>query len=125
MPFAVPTITGEIRRYFRDATWDVRVPRRIQELAHSLRACADDAAQELGDQPSRRRSPFERGWRPPNSRAPARGPPATAANPDEPSPAASRLTQGGDAFQTIDELESLLPAIRNLGSRDAHILYQR
>jgi RNA polymerase sigma-B factor len=30
--YAVPTIVGEIRRHFRDHTWDVRVPRRLQEL---------------------------------------------------------------------------------------------
>ncbi len=35
--FAVPTIRGEIRRYFRDKTWSIRVPRRIQELSLKAR----------------------------------------------------------------------------------------
>ena len=37
--FAVPTITGEIKRYFRDRTWSVRVPRDLQEL--TLRVVKD------------------------------------------------------------------------------------
>jgi RNA polymerase sigma-B factor len=43
--FAVPTILGEIKRYFRDRTWAVRVPRDLQEL--SLRV--DRAVGELSD----------------------------------------------------------------------------
>jgi RNA polymerase sigma-B factor len=31
--YAVPTISGEIKRYFRDRTWTVRPPRALQELA--------------------------------------------------------------------------------------------
>jgi len=31
--YAVPTISGEIKRYFRDRTWAVRPPRALQELA--------------------------------------------------------------------------------------------
>ena len=31
--YAVPTISGEIKRYFRDRTWSVRPPRALQELA--------------------------------------------------------------------------------------------
>ena len=42
--FAVPTILGELRRYFRDATWSVRPPRRIQELTIAV----ERARKELG-----------------------------------------------------------------------------
>jgi RNA polymerase sigma-B factor len=48
LSFAVPTITGEIRRYFRDATWAVRVPRRLKELHAALSAAAARLSQELG-----------------------------------------------------------------------------
>lgn len=50
--FAVPTIRGEIRRYFRDRTWDVRVPRRLQELLPTVRAAEENLAQRLGQAPS-------------------------------------------------------------------------
>jgi RNA polymerase sigma-B factor len=36
-PFAVPTITGEIKRHFRDRMWSVHVPRRIQNLRNVVR----------------------------------------------------------------------------------------
>jgi RNA polymerase sigma-B factor len=40
--YAVPTILGEIKRYFRDRTWSVRVPRDLQDLALKVdRAIAD------------------------------------------------------------------------------------
>src|SRR5437016_2300165 len=35
--FAVPTILGEIKRYFRDQTWGLKAPRRLRELGLSLR----------------------------------------------------------------------------------------
>jgi RNA polymerase sigma-B factor len=46
--FAVPTIKGEIRRYFRDRTWGIRVPRRIQELSMAARKAAEELAQKRG-----------------------------------------------------------------------------
>lgn len=36
--YAAVTARGELRRYYRDATWAVRVPRRLQELRYELRA---------------------------------------------------------------------------------------
>lgn len=50
--FAMPTILGEIRRYFRDRTWDLRVPRRLQELRLAIRAASESLAQELGHSPT-------------------------------------------------------------------------
>jgi RNA polymerase sigma-B factor len=41
--YAVPTIVGEIKRYFRDRTWSVRVPRDLQELSLKV----DRAVSEL------------------------------------------------------------------------------
>ncbi|MFR0366696.1 SigB/SigF/SigG family RNA polymerase sigma factor [Streptomyces sp. MCC20] len=37
LSFAVPTVTGEIKCHFRDRTWNVRVPRRIQEAQARIR----------------------------------------------------------------------------------------
>lgn len=37
-PYAVPTITGELRRHFRDHSWDLHVPRRVQDLRNKVRS---------------------------------------------------------------------------------------
>jgi len=50
--FATPTIMGEIRRYFRDRSWAVRVPRRLQENLLRVNAAAQQLTGELGHSPS-------------------------------------------------------------------------
>jgi RNA polymerase sigma-B factor len=52
LSFAVPTITGEIKRHFRDQGWSVRVPRRLQELHLSLNAAVGELAQKNGHAPN-------------------------------------------------------------------------
>jgi RNA polymerase sigma-B factor len=50
--FAVPTITGELRRYLRDTTWAVHVPRRTQEAALAIRHTVEELTSTLGRCPS-------------------------------------------------------------------------
>ncbi len=49
--FAVPTITGELKRHFRDKGWSMRVPRDLQERAMSVGDVVDHLATELGRSP--------------------------------------------------------------------------
>ena len=51
LSFAIPTITGEIRRHFRDHTWSTRVPRRLKDLQSQLTAVVGPLSQELGRAP--------------------------------------------------------------------------
>jgi RNA polymerase sigma-B factor len=51
LSFAVPTITGEVRRYFRDTTWSARVPRRLKELHAEISTKAAQLSQSLGRAP--------------------------------------------------------------------------
>src|SRR3954452_472752 len=48
LSFCVPTMRGEVRRYFRDKGWMVRPPRRIQELQHRITQAQNDLMTTLG-----------------------------------------------------------------------------
>lgn len=50
--YATPTIAGEIKRYFRDTGWAVRVPRGEQELALAIQPAIGRLTQQLGRPPS-------------------------------------------------------------------------
>jgi RNA polymerase sigma-B factor len=50
--FATPTISGEIKRHFRDKSWSVRVPRALQELGLRLTATVADLTNDLGRSPT-------------------------------------------------------------------------
>ncbi|WP_030299701.1 SigB/SigF/SigG family RNA polymerase sigma factor [Streptomyces katrae] len=49
---ALPYITGEIKRYFRDTTWAVHVPRRLQELRSELAKAQETLTEVLGRAPT-------------------------------------------------------------------------
>jgi RNA polymerase sigma-B factor len=50
--YATPTIVGEIKRYFRDKGWAVKVPRRLQELNLAVNRATDKLAIALGRSPT-------------------------------------------------------------------------
>jgi RNA polymerase sigma-B factor len=50
--FATPTIIGELKRHFRDATWSMRVPRRLQEHVLAISGVVGPLGQELGRPPT-------------------------------------------------------------------------
>lgn len=52
LTFAVPTIRGEVQRYFRDRSWMVRPPRRVQELQHHVAETTARLRDELGREPT-------------------------------------------------------------------------
>jgi RNA polymerase sigma-B factor len=52
LTYAVPTIRGEVQRWFRDQSWMVRPPRRIQELQWRISRSIDHLSQDLGRPPS-------------------------------------------------------------------------
>ena len=52
--YATPTIIGEIKRYFRDKGWAIRVPRRLQELRMQIGTASAELTQSLGRSPTPR-----------------------------------------------------------------------
>ncbi|WP_288026126.1 sigma-70 family RNA polymerase sigma factor [Arthrobacter sp.] len=52
VPYAVPTILGELKRHFRDHSWVVRPPRSIQEARLKIRQVRPELTQRLGRDPS-------------------------------------------------------------------------
>ncbi|MGE7435737.1 SigB/SigF/SigG family RNA polymerase sigma factor [Kitasatospora sp. NPDC001175] len=50
--YALPTITGEIKRFFRDTSWPLRVPRSVQELYLMTARGSDRLEQRLGRLPT-------------------------------------------------------------------------
>jgi RNA polymerase sigma-B factor len=50
--FAILTIAGELKRHFRDHTWGMHVPRRVQELVAEVQAAVVDLRHELGREPT-------------------------------------------------------------------------
>jgi len=51
LPFAIPTIRGELQRHFRDSTWALRVPRRLKELRQALNEATTELTENLGRSP--------------------------------------------------------------------------
>lgn len=131
LSFAVPTMRGEIRRYFRDFGWTIRPPRSLQELQPRLTAAEGELIQQLGRSPR------------PSELAAHLGVDlelvldALTANGcftplslDAPSPSgegdpADRLGGPDSAFGGAEARVALLPLLRDLSPRERRILELR
>lgn len=60
--FATPTILGEIRKYFRDKEWSLKVPRRMKEIAQKVMEVQDDLHLKLARKPTIREIADETGF---------------------------------------------------------------
>ncbi|MBR4861544.1 MAG: SigB/SigF/SigG family RNA polymerase sigma factor [Firmicutes bacterium] len=50
--FATPTILGEIKKYFRDKQWSLKVPRRMKEISTKVQEVKDQLTTKLGRAPN-------------------------------------------------------------------------
>jgi RNA polymerase sigma-B factor len=50
--YAVNTIVGEMKHYFRDCTWLVKVPRQLQEVAACVQKANDEMCRQMGRAPT-------------------------------------------------------------------------
>ncbi len=135
--FAVPYIVGEIKRFFRDTSWAVHVPRRLQELRVdlarakeelSLRLDRDPTVPELAEHLGLSEEEIIEGLVAANG--------YTAGSLDAPNDGADgpdangrtfadRLGEPDPAMETVEDLHTLAPLLEQLDARDRRIVEMR
>lgn len=132
LAYAVPTISGEIKRYFRDHSWMVRPPRRLQELRSAAVTTAADLEQAWGRPPTKTELAEGLGVSEDElaEAEVARGG-FNALSLDAPvreegsPPLADMLVEEQDDFGQVENMEMLRPALATLSPRDREILLLR
>lgn len=133
--FAVPTIVGEVKRYFRDQTWDLHVPRRLQELRRAIAQSSELLTQQLGRSPTTAELAADLGLAESEVRDGVRvsgaystvslDAPAMPGS-DEPGATLGDLLGGEDVELARAELRmAVAPAVARLSERQQRILHMR
>jgi RNA polymerase sigma-B factor len=133
LTYAVPTIRGEITRYFRDHGWMVRPPRRIQEMQWQIGRSTELLSGRLGRSPSTQELCADIGCEESavNEALAAFGSfhPISLEGPLPEFPeltwADTLLTDDTDATAVADMRAALGAAVRTLEARDRRILFLR
>ncbi|MFC1430051.1 RNA polymerase sigma factor SigF [Streptacidiphilus sp. N1-3] len=134
--FAMPTIVGEIKRFFRDTSWAVHVPRRLQELRLQLARATDELAQAMDRAPTPQELAAHLGLTEDEVReglVAANGYSVSsidagtpgAEGDDDSSAFTSRLGELDPGIEGVENLESLKPLIARLTDRERLILSMR
>jgi RNA polymerase sigma-B factor len=132
LSYAVPTIRGELKRYFRDCAWTVRPPRRVQEMQGSIAAAEPELTQQLGHLPTNEET------------AEALGTDAgevaeavsvrgcfTTLSLDAPAAAdngarlVDTVANAEEGYELVENVHTLAPVVSDLGDRDRQILELR
>ncbi|WP_069744010.1 RNA polymerase sigma factor SigF [Streptomyces sp. EN23] len=132
--YAVPTVTGELKRHFRDHTWDVHVPRRVQDLRNRVRVARRELAQtsgggsptcaEIASATGLGEEDVLLGLEALESYS-ALSLDAEPAGVEGGSPLADRLGSCDPALDTAVDREAVKPGLRELPERERTILYLR
>ncbi|MBQ1163100.1 SigB/SigF/SigG family RNA polymerase sigma factor [Streptomyces sp. A73] len=134
VPFAIPTITGEIRRHFRDRTWDVHVPRRVQELRNRVRTAVRELNTGLDDGlPSVERIAEHTGMSEEDVRSGLEAMDsfrslsldATGPDSDDGFSLADTFGESEPEYETVVAREAVKPCLRELPERQRRVLYMR
>ncbi|SEK45813.1 SigB/SigF/SigG family RNA polymerase sigma factor [Streptacidiphilus jiangxiensis] len=134
LTYALPTITGEIKRFFRDTSWSVQVPRRLQELRLRLAKANELLEQRLDREPTVAElaahlditeAEVVDGQIAGNAyTAGTLEAPATA-DPEDEGPLERRLGYVDPALEKVESMTALRPLIARLPDRDRAILSMR
>lgn len=132
LSYAVPTIRGEVQRYFRDSGWAVRPPRRLQDLQWRLHRAIEELSQDLGREPTTSELTefldIEEGELQEAMQAYGSFAPTSLDQPVGESETTSRgdLIPDEDHERSASEARlTLAPVVRTLPERDRRILYLR
>jgi RNA polymerase sigma-B factor len=133
LSYAVPTMRGEVRRYFRDHGWAVRPPRRIQDLQWQRGRVIDQLHQQLGREPSCEEVAQRLEVSPGDVReADSASGAFTPTSLDQPAGDTDSATPLGellpddDRAQRASEARTILePVVRRLSERDRRVLFLR
>ncbi|MFS7871862.1 SigB/SigF/SigG family RNA polymerase sigma factor [Streptomyces asiaticus] len=134
-PYAIPTIVGELKRYFRDCAWELHVPRRVQELRNRVRATIQDLAATEGTDGSPTVAQVARaaemseedvltGMEAIDSFR-SLSLDAELAGADDGYSLADTLGRPETRYDTVIARESVKPCLNRLPEREQHILYLR
>lgn len=130
--YATPTIVGEIRRYFRDKGWRIKVPRRLQERRLQVNRAKNELSQVLGGSPSvadiakhlqleedevLEAIEVSRLYSPMSLSAPA--------GPDTDLDLADPIGEEDPGLEAVENRESVMPLLASLPQREQRILTMR
>ncbi|MEU3093048.1 RNA polymerase sigma factor SigF [Streptomyces massasporeus] len=132
--FAIPYIVGEIKRFFRDTTWAVHVPRRLQEARVQLARATEELRSRLGRTPTvkelselmslpedevREARLASNGYNSTSLDA------AIGGSEDGETALADFIGADDRALELVEDFHALAPMIAALGERDRQIIHMR